>query len=83
MDSTLASIRTALASPVGVLVAVPSLVALLGIAVALLALAAIRAQSEAVAKDVLVSQAAYVGEDTADRPDAKRLIEQVKALGTP
>ena len=26
---------------------------------------------------------AYVGEDTADRPDAKRLIEQVKALGTP
>lgn len=64
MDSTLARIRTALASPVGVLVAVPSLVALLGIAVALLALAAIRAQSEAVAKDVLVSQAAYVGEDT-------------------
>jgi serine/threonine protein kinase len=57
-------IRTIIATPAGVLVTVPALVALLGLVMTVLGRAALRVESQSAARDVLGGQATLVAQDT-------------------
>ncbi len=64
MPQATARFRTILATPAGVLVTVPALVAMLGIVMTVLGRAALRAESQSTARDLLGGQAALVAQDT-------------------